>query len=104
MSEHKPTTEERRKFLLSVGAPGGAVMLSSTVPLRSALAQGKPPTINVGQIAPMTGAAAEFGPYYRDAVQLAINHINAAATTVLGGPIIDKHVTVDTTTIPTVGV
>ncbi|MDN5843315.1 MAG: ABC transporter substrate-binding protein [Alcaligenaceae bacterium] len=104
MSEHKSKTEDRRKFLLSIGAAGGSVMLSSTLPLRSAIAAGKPPTINIGQIAPMTGAAAEFGPYYRDAVQMAINHINAAAEKVLGGPIIDKHVTVDTTTIPTVGV
>ncbi|GAB2898239.1 ABC transporter substrate-binding protein [Paralcaligenes ginsengisoli] len=52
----------------------------------------------------MTGAAAEFGPYYRDAVQLAINHINTAAQQVFGGPIIAKHITVDTTTVPTVGV
>src|SRR3546814_5909501 len=83
---------------------GGAVVLSSAFPVRKAHAAGTPPEINVGQIAPMTGSAAEFGPYYRDAVQLAINQINKAAKEVFGGPIINKHITVDTTTLPTVGV
>src|SRR3546814_5825594 len=52
----------------------------------------------------MTRSAAEFGPDYRDAGKLAINQINKAAKEVFGGPIINKHITVDTTTLPTVGV
>lgn len=104
MSEHNPHPESRRQFLLSAGVAGGVIILNSALPLSKAYAAGKPPSINIGQIAPMTGSAAEFGPYYRDAVQLAINQINIAATEVFGGPIIDKHITVDTTTVPTVGV
>ncbi|HUG57842.1 MAG TPA: ABC transporter substrate-binding protein, partial [Candidimonas sp.] len=49
-------------------------------------------------------AAAEFGPYYRDAVQLAVDQINKAAKQVFGGDIIAKHITVDSSTLPTVGV
>jgi ABC-type branched-subunit amino acid transport system substrate-binding protein len=104
MSEQNPNLESRRKFFLHAGAVGGAVVFSSAFPSRQADAAGAPPAINIGQIAPMTGSAAEFGPYYRDAVQLAINQINKAAQQVFGGPIINKHVTVDTTTLPTVGV
>lgn len=104
MSEHTPHPESRRQFLLSAGVAGGVIILNSALPLSKAYAAGKPPSINLGQIAPMTGSAAEFGPYYRDAVQLAVNQINTAATEVFGGPIIDKHITVDTTTVPTVGV
>ncbi|HUH40915.1 MAG TPA: ABC transporter substrate-binding protein, partial [Castellaniella sp.] len=104
MPDRFPSPHSRRQFLLSLGAAGGTLVLTSTLPLGRAWAAGKPPTINIGQIAPMTGSAAEFGPYYRDAVQLAINQINKAATEVFGGPLINKHVTVDTTTLPTVGV
>jgi ABC-type branched-subunit amino acid transport system substrate-binding protein len=104
MSEHNPNQESRRKFVITAGAAGGAVVLGSAFPAGKAHAAGKPPEINIGQIAPMTGSAAEFGPYYRDAVQLAVNQINKAAEKVFGGPIIKKHITVDTTTLPTVGV
>jgi len=104
MSEQNPNPESRRKFVLSAGAAGGAVVLTSAFPVSKAHAAGKPPAVNIGQIAPMTGSAAEFGPYYRDAVQLAVNQINKAAQQVFGGPIINKHITVDTTTLPTVGV
>jgi ABC-type branched-subunit amino acid transport system substrate-binding protein len=104
MSEQNPNSENRRKFFLHAGAVGGAMVFSSAFPLRKAEAAGAPPEINIGQIAPMTGSAAEFGPYYRDAVQLAVNQINKAAQQVFGGPIIGKHITVDTTTLPTVGV
>lgn len=104
MSDQTPTLPSRRQFLLSVGAAGGAVVLGGVLPARRAMAAGKPPAIELGQIAPMTGSAAEFGPYYRDAVQLAVNQINKAATTVFGGPIISKHILIDTSTLPTVGV
>ncbi|TAL91002.1 MAG: amino acid ABC transporter substrate-binding protein [Candidimonas sp.] len=102
MTDQNSSSTSRRKFLLSVSAAGGAVVLSTTLPRRAYAAA--PPAINLGQIAPMTGSAAEFGPYYRDAAQLAVNQINKAATQVFGGPIIAKLVTVDTTTLPTVGV
>ncbi|HEY9459691.1 MAG TPA: ABC transporter substrate-binding protein [Paralcaligenes sp.] len=102
MSDQNSSPMSRRKFFINVGAVGGAVVLSSAFPNKTFAAA--PPAINLGQIAPMTGAAAEFGPYYRDAVQLAVDQINKAAQEVFGGPIIAKHVTVDTTTVPTVGV
>jgi ABC-type branched-subunit amino acid transport system substrate-binding protein len=98
------TPSSRRQFLLSVGATGGSLALASALPLRQAFAADTPPAINLGQEATMTGSAAEFGPYYRDAVQLAVNHINTAAKEVFGGPIIANHITVDSATLPTVGV
>lgn len=104
MSDHPSPAQSRRQFLLTAGAAGGSLILSSSLPFARALAAGTPPAINLGQIATLTGSAAEFGPYYRDAVQLAVNQINKAAIEVFGGPIIAKHVTVDTATLPTVGV
>src|SRR6185312_4169547 len=98
------TPSSRRQFLLSVGATGGSLALASALPLRQAFAADTPPAINLGQEATMTGSAAEFGPYYRDAVQLAVNHINTAAKEVFGGPIIANHITVDSGTLPTVAV
>ena len=102
MTDQNPHLVDRRKFFISVGAAGGAVVFGSAFQRLAHAAA--PPAINLGQIAPMTGAAAEFGPYYRDAVQLAVDHINKAARQVFGGDIIAKHITVDTTTLPTVGV
>ncbi|NYT61809.1 ABC transporter substrate-binding protein [Alcaligenaceae bacterium] len=102
MTDQNSSLISRRKFFISIGAAGGAVVLSSAFPGRSYAAA--PPAINLGQIAPMTGAAAEFGPYYRDAVQLAVDQINKAAKQVFGGDIIARHITVDTSTLPTVGV
>jgi len=93
----------RRKFVITVGAAGGTAVLGSGFYGR-ALAAAAPPAINLGHIAPMTGAAAEFGPYYRDAVQLAVDQINKAAKEVFGGDIIAKRITVDSSTLPTVGV
>lgn len=104
MSDRSPTPSSRRQFLATLGAAGGAAMVSNTLPLQRALAAGTPPAINLGQVATMTGSAAEFGPYYRDAVQLAVNHINTAAKSVFGGPLIANHLTVDSATLPTVGV
>ncbi len=91
----------RRQFLQGAGVAGGALALSGVMPMRVRAA---PPTIKVGQIAPMTGSAAEFGPFYRDGAQLAIDHINAAAKEVFGGPIISQHITEDTNTLPTPGI
>ncbi|KAA0889364.1 ABC transporter substrate-binding protein [Pusillimonas sp. ANT_WB101] len=104
MSDRIPSAQSRRHFLQSVGAAGGVAVLGGVLPLHRALAAGAPPAIILGQIAPMTGSAAEFGPYYRDAVQLAVDQINMAAKEVFGGPIIAKHLTADSATLPTVGV
>ncbi|WP_322996604.1 ABC transporter substrate-binding protein [Castellaniella sp.] len=104
MSDHPfPHPASRRQFLLSLGAAGGTLVLN-TLPFSRAMAAGAPPAINLGQVLPMTGSAAEFGPYYRDAVALAVNQINTAAKQVFGGPIIANHVTADSSTLPTVGV
>ena len=93
----------RRQFLLSMGAAGSTLMLGGLLPASRAFAADVP-AINLGHVNPMTGSAAEFGPYYRDAVRLAITHLNTAAKEVLGGPIIADHVVVDSTTEPTIGV
>ncbi|MDN3520982.1 ABC transporter substrate-binding protein [Halomonas ramblicola] len=64
----------------------------------AALAQ--PPSIPLGQIAPFTGAGAEFGEYYRDGAALGIQHINAATESALGGAIIGDHIAEDSATLP----
>ena len=93
----------RRQFLLSMGAAGSTLMLGGLLPASRAFAADVP-AINLGQLVAMTGSAAEFGPYYRDAVKLAIDQINTAAKQVFGGPIIANQVTADTGTLPTTGV
>lgn len=101
MSEqHSKDSISRRRFLRSVGVTGGVVILGSSTSMR-VFAASKPPAISLGQIAPMTGSAAEFGPFYQDAVQLAVDQVNKAAQQVFGGPIIAKHYTEDTNTLPT---
>jgi ABC-type branched-subunit amino acid transport system substrate-binding protein len=102
MTTQNASPISRRTFFLTAGAFGGAFIVYSAFPRRVFAAA--PPSINLGQIAPMTGAAAEFGPFYRDAVQLAVDQINKAAQQVFGGPIIARHITADSTTLPTVGV
>jgi len=77
----------------------GIVALSNAT--LAAAQDSKPPTINIGQIAPFTGSAAEFGAFYEDGAQLAVKQINTAAEEVFGGPIIDNLVTADSATLPT---
>jgi ABC-type branched-subunit amino acid transport system substrate-binding protein len=103
MTDRNSKPVSRRKFLVSIGAAGGAAVLGSAVPFRRAYAAA-PPAVNVGQIAPFTGSAAEFGPFYKDAAQLGVNQVNKAAQEVLGGPIIKQLITVDTNTLPTPGI
>ena len=88
----------KRRRVLQTSAALGAVSLALPRGLR---AQGAMPTFTLGQIAPFTGSAAEFGEFYRDAVRLAFEQVNAAAEEVLGGPIMDRHVAEDTNTLPT---
>lgn len=104
MSDHPTPPASRRQFLTTLGVAGGSLAFSSAFPFARAMAAGTPPAINLGQVLPMTGSAAEFGPYYRDAVGLAVSQINTAAKEVFGGPIIANHVTADSATLPTVGV
>lgn len=99
MSDKKhETSTSRRRFLQTTAAAGGLLAVSGTASMRVLAA---PPTFTLGQIAPMTGSAAEFGPFYRDAAQLAVDHVNAAAREVFGGPLISQLVTEDTNTLPT---
>ncbi|MDI5985081.1 ABC transporter substrate-binding protein [Halomonas sp. M4R5S39] len=76
----------------------GLTALALAVAPNAAVAQ--PPSITLGQIAPFTGAGAEFGEYYRDGVALGVQHINAATEEVLGGAIIGDHIAEDSTTLP----
>lgn len=103
MSELFRPNPPRRQFLRTMGAAGGTLMLGGVLPASRALAADVP-AINLGQLVAMTGSAAEFGPYYRDAVKLAIDQINTAAQQVFGGPIIANQVTADSATLPTTGV
>ncbi|MEX1081110.1 MAG: ABC transporter substrate-binding protein [Halofilum sp. (in: g-proteobacteria)] len=93
------TSTSRRRFLQTTAAAGGVLALGPAASFR--VLASAPPTFRLGQIAPMTGSAAEFGEFYRDAARLAVQQINAAAEEVLGGPIISQHIAEDTNTLPT---
>lgn len=56
--------------------------------LVSAQAQ-KPPVSKVGVLMAYTGALAEYGPAITNGIQLAADQLNAAATEVFGGPIVE---------------
>jgi len=89
---------DRRRFLQTTAAAGAVMAVGGTYSMRIKAA---PSPFTLGQIAPMTGSAAEFGPFYQDAAQLAVDQINKAAKEVFGGPLINKLVTEDTNTLPT---
>lgn len=89
---------DRRRFLKTAGATGGALAFAGGFPY---VARAQTATFRLGQIAPFTGSAAEFGEFYRDAVTLAVEQINEAAGEVFGGPIIADHIAEDTNTLPT---
>src|SRR5699024_2768166 len=94
----------RRKFVLATGAiAGSTAILGSPLGLRRAHAAA-PPQASIGMVAPFTGSAGEFGVFYRDAAQLAIDQINQAAEDILGGPIVKKLYTEDSNTLPTPGI
>ncbi|PWG64591.1 ABC transporter substrate-binding protein [Spiribacter halobius] len=63
-----------------------------------------PPSVPLGQIAPFSGSGAEFGEYYEDAAQLAVDQVNAATSEVMGGPVISELIAEDTNTLPNPGV
>lgn len=88
----------RRRFLQTTAMTGALMAVGGTYSVRIKAA---PSPITLGQIAPMTGSAAEFGPFYQDAAQLAVDQINEAAKEVFGGPLISNLVTEDTNTLPT---
>lgn len=88
----------RRRFLQTTAVAGAVMAFGGAYSTRIKAA---PAPITLGQIAPMTGSAAEFGPFYRDAAQLAVDQINQAAAEVFGGPLIKQLVTEDTNTLPT---
>jgi len=89
---------DRRRFLKTTAVAGGTMALASAMPW---YARAHVPTFRLGQIAPFTGSAAEFGEFYRDAAALAVEQVNAAAEEVLGGPVIERHIAEDTNTLPT---
>src|SRR5690606_40303354 len=49
----------------------------------------QPPVSNVGTLMSYTGALAEYGPAINNGAMLAADQLNAAATAVFGGPIIN---------------
>lgn len=92
----------RRSVIQGVGAGvAGGVLGAGLVMPRVSWANDAPPAVVVGQLVPFTGSAAEFGVFYRDAADLALQQINAAAKQVFGGPIIAKHLIADSETLPT---
>lgn len=95
-----PTRGSRRTPAVASAALGLCALAALLLPL-GASAQDAPPAIKVGQIAPFTGAGAEFGEFYRDGAALGVEHINAATEEVLGGPVIAEHLSEDSNTLPT---
>jgi len=93
-----PTLASRRRFLQTTAIAGATLAVGGLSSIRVMAA---PPQIKLGQIAPMTGSAAEFGPFYRDAAHLGVKHVNEAAKKVFGGPIVSQIITEDTNTQPT---
>lgn len=89
-----------RRRLLKMGTAASALILGASMP-GQVLAQDAPPSVPIGQIVPFTGSAAEFGTFYRDAAQLAVDQINTAAEEVFGGPIISELIVEDSNTLPT---
>lgn len=69
----------------AVRALGVAVTLGAA----SSVAFAQPVAVPIGALLDFTGPLAEFGPSHRDAAELAAAHVNAAATEVFGGPIIE---------------
>lgn len=105
MSDRHSHSPSRRKFLLTMGAAAGsAALLGDSAFSASAFAKSAPPQVNIGMIAPFTGSAGEFGVFYKDAAQLALNQVNKAATEVLGGPIIKKLYASDSNTLAQPGI
>lgn len=101
MSDQDIQSPSRRQFLYGAGAVAGGAVLGSSVLSRPVHAAAAPPQAKVGLIAPFTGSAAEFGVFYKDASQLAVQQVNQAATDILGGPIIKKLYAADSNTLPT---
>ncbi|HET7411637.1 MAG TPA: ABC transporter substrate-binding protein [Pararhizobium sp.] len=99
-NQHDKFGLTRRDLMKTAGLAGAALSMSTAL-TRVSWAADAPPTIPVGQLVPFTGSAAEFGKYYRDAAQLAFDQINEAAKQVFGGPIIGKHISADSNTLPT---
>lgn len=100
MTDQKANSISRRKFLQASGAAGGVALLGSTLPMSGAFAAA-PPQVKIGMIAPFTGSAAEFGVFYQDAAQLAVDQVNKAATKILGGPVVKQLYVADSNTLPT---
>lgn len=98
---NNPDSSPSRWPLLLRGALVAAGIVALSNATLAAAQDSKPPSINIGQIAPFTGSAAEFGAFYEDAAKLAVEQINTAAEEVFGGPIIAKLVTADSATLPT---
>lgn len=92
----------RRSFLQNTSIAGAVLTLAGVIP--TGLFAAAPSAIKLGQLTPFTGALAEYGPFYRDAVALAVEQVNAAAEEVYGGKLIAEHLAEDTRTLPTVGV
>lgn len=100
MPEDRTRNADRRQFIKTVGVAGGAMTLSATLtgPL---WAQDAPPQVPIGQVVAFTGSGAEYGTFYRDAAQLALDQINKAAEEVFGGPLVSRLIAEDSNTLPT---
>lgn len=97
-----PPQVTRRKFLHHAAIVSTALTFAGTIPTRvfAANHQG----IKLGHLAPFTGSLAEFGPFWQDAVTLAVEQLNTAAEEVYGGKLISEYLPEDTRSLPTPGI
>lgn len=100
MSDEELKSADRRNFIKTAGAAGGAISLSAVLPT-GLMAQSAPPQVPIGQVVAFTGSGAEYGTFYQDAAQLALDQINTAAEEVFGGPIVEELIAEDSNTLPT---
>ena len=99
MRNSTPTTRPPARLVAVIAL---AIVLGLGLALLGS-AQQPPTPAKIGTLLDYTGALAEFGPAHRNAIDLAIEGINAAARVVFGGPII-ALVHEDSATSPSVGV
>lgn len=81
--------DQRQATLRPIASAARAVVATALLGGFAALGFAQPAVVPIGALLDFTGPLGEFGPAHRDAAELAAAHVNAAATEVFGGPIIE---------------
>ncbi|HSL95532.1 MAG TPA: ABC transporter substrate-binding protein [Thermoleophilia bacterium] len=81
--------DQRQATLRPIATAARALVATALIGGVAALGFAQPAVVPIGALLDFTGPLGEFGPAHRDAAELAAAHVNAAATEVFGGPIIE---------------